>query len=775
MVKKQADLEGEQAYVDWAYERLDVMVRKADQLPEAAGDVNTHRALVRMAETRRRGLLRDLDKLVIGRLDFSGTRAQATGQPTVYVGKSSIDGDNLDHHAVVDWRGGLGELFYQATRTTPMGIGRRRTIVIEKRRVNRISDDVFDERFKRPESLPKVEPPPIEVVVERPFVGELAVETDKPPRTKRVSWRTGRDGKKAGDRAGVDPTREVLSPSGSANRNGQDEADTAGIEIRAKDLLLEELARERTAEMSEVVATIQADQDRLIRAEMYRPLVIQGGPGTGKTIVGLHRAAYLLYELRGQVDDAPVLVLGPNPGFMEYIASVLPSLGESTVTQLSMEDLPSSHLTSREKSLVRIRATVSPAAARPLGDLRMVAALEAAIRRRLHSEALRLGFGRYVLRLDKAQVAETLGRLLDSSESYEAARRGLAGALADAFFDQYLLRNNRGGSHADQELESVLAATKELLAEEDLDKRLMPHVEARRLVMDLLGEPDLLESAGFDAVEAELIYQRPPAKAYPWAREHLPLLDEAARIVRGVPPRFAHVIVDEAQDLSPMQWRMVSRRVKRRSITILGDLAQGMSVWAPSSWKEVVEHIRGGEDATLGELRLGYRVPREIMRFASELREEAAPSLSSLVSPRSGPEPTVLHVGEDELAGASARAATEAKEGSIAIVAPEGLIAAIRSELDKSDSHRVSILTAEAARGREFDSVVVAEPAMIAADAVRPAQTLYVAVTRPTKTLTVVHSAELPSLLKRPNLPAGDDTIRPGFFRRAARALRRKR
>lgn len=168
----------EQAYVDWAYERLDEMLTKTDRLAGAAGDIATHRALIQQAETRRATLLRDLDKLIIGRLDFTARRAKAVGQPTVYVGKTPIDGDDLDHQAVVDWRDDLGEL-YQATRSRPKGVELRRTIVVQDRRVVRLSDDDFAQRIKAPKAAPLVQPPPIDVVVERPVGRELLEEVDE--------------------------------------------------------------------------------------------------------------------------------------------------------------------------------------------------------------------------------------------------------------------------------------------------------------------------------------------------------------------------------------------------------------------------------------------------------------------------------------------------------------------------------------------------------------------------------------------------------------------
>ena len=748
MPEDQAEMASEQAYVDWAYERLDEMLTKTDRLAGAAGDIATHRALIQQAETRRATLLRDLDKLIIGRLDFTARRAKAVGQPTVYVGKTPIDGDDLDHQAVVDWRDDLGELFYQATRSRPKGVELRRTIVVQDRRVVRLSDDDFAQRIKAPKAAPLVQPPPIDVVVERPVGRELLEEVDESVTTVSEPARADVAAGSPARQPSVSPG-ELAPPTAAAADDDPDDSDgfdETGTEVRAKDLLLEELARERTSEMSEVVATIQADQDRWIRAEINTPLVIQGGPGTGKTIVGLHRAAYLLYQLRRQGQESSVLVIGPNPAFMEYIGSVLPSLGESTATQLSLEDLPLAHLTAKEKPLVRTRATVAPAVAQLLGDLRMAAAVEGAIRKSVKAEALRLGFGRYVLRLDVAKVSEVLEHLVGRSESYLEARRGLTNGLAEAFFEQYILRGPPGAS-GDQQLELIAASTRQLLSEGDLGKRLMPPLEARRLVIGLLDDLELLQEAGFDSAEAGLLHQRSRTRAYPWALEHLPLLDEAARHVRGVPTRFAHVVVDEAQDLSPMQWRMVSRRVKRRSITILGDLAQGMSVWSPASWNEVVEQLSGGDDATIGELRLGYRVTRQVMGFAANLGKVAAPSLSSPVSPRSGAEPNLKRVTEKELVSVSADAAVNSQEGSVAIVAPDGLLESLRAELAKTESSRVSVLTAEEARGREFDRVVVVEPAMIAAGAVRPAQTLYVAFTRPTKTLTVVHTADLPSIM----------------------------
>jgi len=748
----EAELAHERAYVEWAYERLDDMLRRADAMQHTAGDIGTHRALKKFQESRRESLLAARDKLIIGRLDYTKPRAEALGHRTLYIGKTHVDGDDSDHHAVIDWRADAAEAFYQATRTHPMGIGRRRTIAMRGRNVTGLSDELLTSGFKPPVAAPQVQAPPIDVKIERPVARPTPQEPSPAPARRQQEAPVRRRRLLRGKSAQGDATRTPVPDSVAAvAAHGPDvdaSADVAAeFEIRAEDLLLEELARDRTAEMSEVVATIQADQDRLIRAPANQPLFIQGGPGTGKTIVGLHRAAYVLYEQRRRGLDASVLVVGPNPAFMEYIKAVLPSLGESSATQLALDQLAVSHVTAAERSRIRIRAELDARAARVLGDTRLAGAVETAVWTTIAPRDLELGFGRFVLRLNAAEVEGVITSLRRTTDSYREARAGLIEALAAAFHENYQSRQGSRLGNAEEDLESIATATRRLLADDD--RELMPSIEVRAIVASLLQDRDLLRTTGLDEVEidAVLVPPQPPSRPFPWAREHLPLLDEAARLTRGAPDRFAHVVVDEAQDLSPMQWRMLGRRVQRGSITVLGDLAQSMSVWSPSSWTEVAERLTAQGEATHGELRLGYRVPRQVMDFVRPLATVAAPGLAAPVSFRTGPEPVVLATTAEKLNGEAIRVAAALESGSVAIICSHEAVTQLRKMLDGKQHDHVVVVDVEAARGREFDAVCVVEPEKIVETSLRPAQTLYVALTRPTKLLTVVHSAGLPDIM----------------------------
>ena len=780
----EAELAHERAYVEWAYERLDEMLRRADGMQHTAGDIGTHRALKKFQESRRESLLSAREKLIIGRLDYTKPRSEALGHLTLYIGKTHVDGDDSDRHAVIDWRAEAAEAFYQATRTHPMGIGRRRTIAMRGRTVTGLSDELLTSGFKPPIAAPQVQAPPIEVKIERP-VARPAPEEPTPAPVKRAKEAPAKRrrllrGRPSPAEVGRPPESADSVDAAVSKEDVLEAATAAGeFEIRAEDLLLEELARDRTAEMSEVVATIQADQDRLIRAPASQPLFIQGGPGTGKTIVGLHRAAYVLYEQRRRGLDASALVVGPNPSFMEYINAVLPSRGESSATQLAIDQLAVSHITAAERGRIRVRAQLDAQAARVLGDARIATAVEAAVWRTIAPRDLELGFGRFILRLSAADVLKVIESVRRTTDSYREARAGLTEALAAAFHENYQARLGARLGNAEEDLESIATATRRLLADDE--RELMPSVEVRSVVASLLQDRELLRSAGLHDVEVDavLVSPQPTSRPFPWAREHLPLLDEAARLTRGAPDRFAHVVVDEAQDLSPMQWRMLARRVQRGSITVLGDLAQSMSIWSPLSWTEVAERLAVHGEVTHGELRLGYRVPRQVMDFVQPLAGVAAPGLAAPVSFRSGPDPVVVSTTPDGIQSEVVRAATALESGSAAIICSPDTATRVRKALDPEQHAHIDVLDPEAARGREFDAVCVVEPAEIVESSLRPAQALYVALTRPTKMLTIVHAIDLPDVLSgrvpeitpgavpdaRPGLAISDDpgVVGPGW------------
>jgi DNA helicase IV len=502
---------------------------------------------------------------------------------------------------------------------------------------------------------------------------------------------------------------------------------------RVSDFLLEELERSRDSRMRDIVATIQADQYRLITHDSDTALVIQGGPGTGKTAVGLHRASWLLYTARERHARSRVLVVGPNRTFMEYVSHVLPALGEHAVEQRAVSEL----VDGIERS-----ATDDRDVARLKGDDRMAEVLERAAGLLLRSAPDEL-----LLRLDGAFVRVRVRhqeRLVEEIRAEHgttaAARERFRTGIVRSFYGEYA-RLLEGGAFRDAEqVERALRSSGELKRVLDLA---WPAVAPERLVRSLLTTPRFLAEAAegvLDADEQRLLRRRGRV----WSDADVPLLDEAHALV-GEPPRpFDHAIVDEAQDLSPMQLRMIARRAKGLGLTLLGDIAQGTGSVAYESWDEVVRHLPGGETAALEELRHAYRVPHEIMALALPLLDTIAPRTERPLAYRTGAaEPVVRRVAEEELLREAYRVAggLAAEEGLLAVIVPEALLEPALAE--PNAFHGIALLVPREAKGLEFDHVVVVEPALVA-DRHQGLRELYVALTRPTKTLVVLHARPLP-------------------------------
>ena len=502
---------------------------------------------------------------------------------------------------------------------------------------------------------------------------------------------------------------------------------------RVSDFLLEELARSRDSRMRDIVATIQADQYRLITHDPESALVIQGGPGTGKTAVGLHRASWLLYTARERHARSRVLVVGPNRTFMEYVSHVLPALGEHAVEQRAVSELVDG---------VGASAADARDIAQLKGDVRMADVLESAAALLLRSEPEEL-----LLRLDGAFVRVRVrdqARLLEEIRAEHgttaAARERFRMGLVRSFYGEYA-RLLEGGAFRDAEqVERALRSSGELKRVLDLA---WPAVAPERLVRALLTTPRFLAEAAegvLDADEQRLLRRRGRG----WSDGDVPLLDEAQALV-GEPPRpFDHVIVDEAQDLSPMQLRMIARRARGLGLTLLGDIAQGTGSVAYESWDEVVRHLPGGETAALEELRHAYRVPHEIMALALPLLDTIAPRTERPHAYRTGAaEPVVRRVAENELLREAYRVAGRlaAEDGLLAVIVPDALLEPALAEPNAFDG--IALLVPREAKGLEFDHVVVVEPALVA-DGHQGLRELYVALTRPTKTLVVLHARPLP-------------------------------
>ncbi|MCP9485863.1 MAG: AAA family ATPase [Gaiellaceae bacterium MAG52_C11] len=503
------------------------------------------------------------------------------------------------------------------------------------------------------------------------------------------------------------------------------------------DFLLEELDRSRETRMRDIVATIQADQYRLITHPPDRPLVIQGGPGTGKTAVGLHRASWLLYSHRDTLARLRVLVVGPNRLFMEYVSHVLPALGEHAVEQRAVSEL----VDGAEPTLAE-----APEVTRLKADPRLAEVLARAVELRLESEPeeiyLRLE-GEYV-RVRAREIAELLRATREREGTNAIARERFRMALVRRFYGAY--SETLGGSAVrdGEEIEKALKARGYLAR---ILERAWPTLAPEKLVRALFAQPAFLAEAanGILGEEEQALLRRRGAG---WSDADLALLDEAHALVGTPPRRYGHVIVDEAQDLTPMQLRMIRRRAREGGLTLLGDVAQATGAVVYRSWDEVLPHLPHAEEAEIEELRHAYRVPREIMDVALPLLDAIAPNVAAPLSyRRGGSEPLVVRVRAEELLREAYREAARLtrEDGLVALIVPDELLEPALA--DESAYEGLPLLTARGAKGLEFDHVIVVEPALLA-EGEQGLRELYVALTRPTKTLVIVHARELPPALR---------------------------
>jgi DNA helicase IV len=506
------------------------------------------------------------------------------------------------------------------------------------------------------------------------------------------------------------------------------------------DFLLEELERRREGRMRDIVATIQSDQYRLITAEPEGALVVQGGPGTGKTAVGLHRASWLLYTHREQLRR--VLVVGPNPTFMDYVSHVLPALGEEAVEQRAVSELLDGIEVGREDAgdVARLKA-----------DTRLAEVVQRAVELAVQpkpEELVLLADGHFVS-VRERQVRELLDEALGSAASLAHARERFRMAVLRRFYERYgeLLEDLafRSFEEIERSLQRKGFLTKYL-------ERVLALPKPDKLVARLLTSPAALAECAdgiLDAEEQKLLLRDRPKRAADlrWSVHDLPLLDVARTLVDGPPRAFGHVIVDEAQDLSPMQLLTVSRRALDGSLTMLGDVAQATGPVVYRRWQELEPFLPDQVEVTIEELKHAYRVPGEIMDFALPLLDLIAPDMEPPLSYRQGGDPPrLVEAAEDELLGVAIREAAEL-DGLLAVIAPRSL-AETPPPGDAFDEISLPVLTPRESKGLEFDHVVVVEPALIEEEGGDSGlRELYVALTRPTKTLTIVHSRPLPAAL----------------------------
>jgi DNA helicase IV len=498
--------------------------------------------------------------------------------------------------------------------------------------------------------------------------------------------------------------------------------------------------------MRDIVATIAAEQDVVIRAPLGTCLVVQGGPGTGKTAVGLHRAAFLLYEHRRTLDAGGVLVIGPNPIFLRYIAQVLPSLGETAARQTTLDRLLAG-------TTYRVTGTDGDAAAVVKGDARMATVIARAVAGAVHPPADELAV---TTAWGTARVTrEALAELVAAVQAREVPHN--VGRAAFRTQAARLVRADLLRRRSDEEVTSE-SVDADLRSRRDWGRaldRIWPSLRAPALVRNLLTSRTALAAAADGTLSApeQATVRRPPGRRAadePWTVADLGLLDEAEAAITGPPRRYGHIVVDEAQDLSAMGLRALARRSRDASMTVLGDLAQATAPAAQESWEAAIAHLGGPPTAQRADLDIGYRVPASIMDMANGLLAEAAPGVTPCRSVRPGGRPPALvRVDEPGDGAALAAAVADAVAGltaahaSVAVIAPGPLRPAVDDALHRG-AGGVTVLDPPEAKGLEFDAVVVAEPALIATGTSRGLRLLYVALTRAVQELVVVHARPLP-------------------------------
>ncbi|WP_107398056.1 HelD family protein [Streptomyces acidiscabies] len=522
---------------------------------------------------------------------------------------------------------------------------------------------------------------------------------------------------------------------------------------RTSKLLQQEIERPRVGPMRDIVATIQPEQDEIVRSGLAGSVCVQGGPGTGKTAVGLHRVAYLLYAHRERLARTGTLVIGPNRSFLHYIEQVLPALGELSVRQATVDDLVAH---------VEVRGTDEAPAAVVKGDARMAEVLRRAVYAHvtLPTESVVVVRGSRRWRVPAYELEDIVRELLDRDIRYGAAREALPQRIAHAV----LVQMERAGEAPDDRVQDSVARNSAVKA---AVKSVWPPVDPAKLVLRLLCEPEFLaeHAAGVltDEEQKTILWTKPvrSVKSAKWSAADAVLIDEATDVVERT-HSLGHVVLDEAQDLSPMQYRAVGRRCTTGSATVLGDLAQGTTPWATRSWEEALGHL-GKSDAVIEELTAGFRVPTDVITYASRLLPHIAPGLAPVASVRENPGFFELREVSEVEQVVAACGELLLREGSIGLIAADARIPVLAEALgaagvsyldpgqETTAETRLTLVPASLAKGLEYDYVVLDEPQAVVdgePDERTGLRRLYVALTRAVSGLVVVHGHELPEQIR---------------------------
>ncbi|MFJ5519665.1 HelD family protein [Streptomyces griseoluteus] len=517
-------------------------------------------------------------------------------------------------------------------------------------------------------------------------------------------------------------------------------------------LLQQEIERPRVGPMRDIVATIQPEQDEIVRSGLGGTVCVQGGPGTGKTAVGLHRVAYLLYAHRERLARTGTLVIGPNRSFLHYIEQVLPALGELSVQQATVDDLVAH---------VEVRGTDESRAAVLKGDARMAEVLRRALYAQvtMPAEPVVVVRGSRRWRVPAHELEEIVRELLGREIRYGAAREALPQRIAHAV----LVQMERAGEAPDDRVQDAVARNSAVKA---VVKALWPPADPAKLVLRLLSDGEFLaeHAAGIlDEDEQKAVLWAKPVrsvKSAKWSSADAVLIDEAADLIQRT-HSLGHVVLDEAQDLSPMQYRAVGRRCTTGSATVLGDLAQGTTPWATRSWDEALAHL-GKSEGVIEELTAGFRVPTDVITYASRLLPHIAPGLTPVASVRENPGFFEVRAVDGVAEVVSACEELLRNEGSTGLIAADARVPALAEALtaagigflapgeETTEETRLTLVPASLAKGLEYDYVVLDEPLAVVdgePDERTGLRRLYVALTRAVSGLIVAHTGPLPEQL----------------------------